>query len=115
MFLYKEFINLEDAHSINLYKDIEKDNTCIIADYFNYTDINTPCFHSFFIGQMVNEYILVLNSKDFQILLDIDYNKKYIILLDRNNVRNHVNYVNINQEPADIKHQIREILNNEKL
>jgi len=115
MFLYKEFINPEDQDIINTYQDIEKDNPCIIADYFNYIDVNISCFHSFFIGQLINEYILVINHKDFQTLVDLGYNKKYIILIDKKNIDNHVNYVNSQQISIDIKYQIGEILNNEKL
>ena len=115
MFLYKEFINLEDRYIINIYKNIAKDNACIMADYFNYIDTSVSYFHSFFIGQLVNDYILVINHKDLQTLIDIDYDKKYIILLDKSNANNHVNYVNSKQEVIDIQNQIRGILNNEKL
>jgi|TARA_B100001094_G_scaffold331180_1_gene398660 hypothetical protein len=115
MFLYKESINPEDQDIINTYKGIENGQACIIADHFNYIDMNISCFHSFFIGQMVNEYILVINHKDFKTLVDLDYNKQYIVLLDKQNIDNHVNYINSQETLIDIKYQIGEILNNEKL
>lgn len=115
MFLYKEYINPEDKDFIDIYKHIAKDKACIMADYFNYIDMDISCFHSFCIGQMVNEYILVIDHKDFKTLVSLDYNKKYVILLDKKNIDNHVNYVNAEQTAADVQNQIKEILNNEKL
>jgi len=110
MFLYKNNINTQDLTLINLVREVSGNDFCIFTDQFNIHNIELPLFHTFYLSQLVKKYVLVSSEKDLDNLLSMGYDKKYIILLSDVNDYNHKLYININQEIADIKYELKEMV-----
>jgi len=110
MFLYKNNIHNEDLELINLVRGLSGEEFCIFTDKFNIHHKELPFFHTFYLNQLVKKYVLVSSDKDLDNLLSMGYDKEYIILLSDTNTYKHRLHININQEIADIKYQLQEMV-----
>ena len=110
MFLYKNYIHNEDLNLINLVREVSGEEFCIFTDQFNIHNKELPFFHTFYLNQLVKKYVLVSSDKDLDNLLSMGYEKEYIILLSDTNIYKHRLHININQEIADIKYQLQEMV-----
>ena len=111
MFLYKRNLNQTDSNIIEDYLNaIDKNQYYGIFTDISELILEKVCiFNTLFLLQLNKKYVIVVTEKDLVDLLDMGYDSRYIILINKDNAINHSKYIDANI--PDIKNIIKEMYN----
>lgn len=120
LILYKNCIQKTDDNLLKIFEfimsNISIDSNIVVCDKYEIYKQNMVIFHTFYLQYInkISSYIIVVNKKDAQVLIDLGFVRDNIILLSEGGSEDELkdyNIVSIKQQDQNFIKNIQEIIN----